>query len=149
MGIGQWLVLRQKLERVHWWFLMTPIAIILGAVTGGILGGILQDTMDGVWSPRFGIRSPSEPGRTQLASLAAVAFVGGWMGLVLAAAQWRILRRTANQPVLWLSAHVIGLGLGEVLMSVTPRTLYATIASGVVVACVSSFALVRCLRQFR
>lgn len=146
IGIGQWLILRRHLEGVRWWFLITPIAILIGGIVGGILAGVLQDAIDGVWSPTFGIRSPSEPGRTQLASAVAVLFVGGWIGATLATAQWRILRKHVTKPWVWLSAHVLGLGLGELLNAVTPRTLLATIAGSIVVGLASSLALLRCLR---
>jgi hypothetical protein len=147
IGIGQWSILRRHMDKVQLWPLVTPISLILGGIVGGIFGGRLQDLLDGVYSPRFGIRSPFESGRTQVASLLALAFAGACMGAAMGAVQWRLLRRQASGQTLWLLAHTAGLALGTILMSITPNTVYANLASSVLVGITSAYALGRCLHR--
>jgi hypothetical protein len=141
MATGQWLVLRRwHVEKSGWWVPATLVSIVVGIAAGGITGGWLQDSLDGVVEPGFGIRSPGAPGRHIGTYLAATAFAGALMGSAMATAQWRILRRQAAHEWCWLAVHIGTVSLaavgGEFLWLYGGRSVGSIVVHGLVVGLV-------------
>jgi hypothetical protein len=115
MATGQWLLLRRwHVERVDWWIPVTLVSVVVGIAVGGIMGGSLQDRLDGVAAPGFGTRSPFAPGRSFGTYAAATALAGAALGSAIATAQWRILRRQAAHEWCWLTGNIVTVSLASV-----------------------------------
>ena len=143
IGVGQWIVIRQHFSRAGSWLIVTPVGFLIGVSFGGVLGGFLQDVMDGIASSPAGIAS-LEPGRSALALLVASAIAGAFIGILLGGTQWLVLRRQARQPGLWLLANVGSFAFATALNTIR---LIPLGADGLVVGAFTGLALTRCLRE--
>jgi hypothetical protein len=88
------------------------VGVVVSTAVGGITGGSLQDSLDGIADPRFGIHSPHAPGRSVVTFMIATAYAGALVGSAMATAQWRILRRRAAHEWCWISANIVVVGIG-------------------------------------
>lgn len=105
LGAGQWLLLRPWVKRPWWWIVATFLGLNIGIMIGGVLGGNVQDALDGIGSSPLGI-APLEPGRTLYALILGRTVAGASMGAVLGLAQWIVLRRHARHAYLWPLANI-------------------------------------------
>lgn len=85
----QWWVLRGKLRPAYWWF--------IAGVIGVVLGGAIFQSADYVIKHPLGGWSSGVEGAVQLVV----------EGLVLALAQWVLLRRYARRASRWILANVL------------------------------------------
>lgn len=98
VGLAQWLVLRRPFPA------MPPLAWVGATVIGAVIAwvlGMLPSTLgafDGAAQT-----PPEEP--SLLVILALTAVMGAVLGVILAAAQWRVLRHYIRRAALWLVAN--------------------------------------------
>jgi len=119
VGLAQWFVLRELLDRAGWWVLVTTVGWVIGwavIVTGGIV------------APEAGL----------IASLITGLVVGAAVGL----AQWVILQRSVYYAAWWVPANIIGWTFG------LTGVLGGTIA-GAVIGAITGFMLDILLRNPR
>ncbi len=152
MAVGQWFLLRRRhVTTAGWWIVATLAGFFIGAAIGGITGGWLQDSLDGVVDTEFGIRPAFTPGRTVGAAAVANVFAGACLGSAMGTAQWQVLRRHAHHEWSWLLSSIVswsvGIG-GSFFIVVTPAFTHA--AGSMIVGVGSGIALLRCLpaRQY-
>lgn len=100
VGLAQWLVLRGRLPAItlRSWLLAT----IIGAVVAWVLGMIPSTVA------AFGDTAQSDAVEPPLLLLIGFAAgMGAVLGVVLAAAQWWVLRRHLQKALLWLAANAL------------------------------------------
>jgi hypothetical protein len=150
LPVGQWLVLRWWKVGSAWWLLVTLLGFIIGVMAGGVLGGILQDRLDGVPFSPLGIAPIDDGfGRSLGNAIISNALAGAGAGLLLGLVQWLVLRKKARGGVRWLLANVFGLGGAfamETLLSRYLSSMFVVILMGGFYGAVSGWALVTCLR---
>jgi len=106
IGLAQWLVLRQSVDRAGWWILASAGGWIVG--WGLIVSGLLVSPESGMF--------------TSIVS-------GGVIGLAMGLAQWPVLRRVVPQAGWWVLASTAGWILG--LAGVLGSTLIGTVVGAV------------------
>jgi hypothetical protein len=82
VGIGQWLVLRQWLERAGWWVLASAGGWLLAVSVGEVLQGVLGENLGGL-----------------------ILTIG--LGLVPGVLQWLVLRQQAARAGWWVLASTV------------------------------------------
>lgn len=105
VGLAQWVVLREPLPAVtaRAWI----VATIVGAVVAWALG-MIPSTL-GSSSQGVSASPPPEPSSAILFGLAAG--MGAVAGVILATAQWWVLRRHVGSAGLWLAGNAIAWGV--------------------------------------
>lgn len=110
VGLAQWIVLRQifpGITRRAWVW-----ATILGALIAWLLASFSMSMAD--------FSQPADPGLASQPSQALVLIVAAGMGLgaglVLSAAQWRVLRKQVYKAWLWLPANALAWAAGMPLI---------------------------------
>jgi hypothetical protein len=151
LGVAQWAVLRNRITRAGWWVVVTPLGLLVGISLGGILGGLLQDAMDGIRYSPLGISSGVPPGRSVAAFFTAHGLSGAVIGALLGASQWFVLRAQARHGVFWLLVY-LGSGAFAALLAallsetaLPPSVIHGIAALTVGVA--TAVAVVRCLQS--
>lgn len=151
LGAAQWAVLRNRITRAGWWLVVTPLGLLVGANLGGILGGLLQDAMDGIRSSPLGISSGVPPGRSVAAFLTAHGLSGAVIGALLGASQWLVLRAQARHGVFWLLVYLGSGAFAEFLAALFSGTALPPYVvhgiSALTVGVATAVAVVRCLRS--
>ena len=112
--VGQSLLLRDYVPKAYLWFVASLVAGLVGVTFGTVLGGLVQDAIDGVVISPVGIADVG-PGRTYLGLYAGQAVGGTVFGASLALAQWLILRREFFGAGWWLPAVTVGFAAGEAI----------------------------------
>lgn len=152
VGIAQWIVLRHPLpglSRRSW-----LLATIVGAVVAWMLG-MIPSTL---FSFNEEASTTNEP--AMILVLGAAAIMGAVLGVILAAAQWWVLRNYVPKAVVWLLANavawavamplifwMVGATIGESRALGALVTLVAGIgAAGAVVGGIHGLFLVRMLK---
>lgn len=133
VGIGQWLVLRQWLDRAGWWILAIAGGNLLATSVGVVLQGVLGEDVGGL-----------------------ILTIG--LGLVPGVLQWLFLRQQVARAGWWVLASTV-LVFGALLAGVAAGSgvglkeggfgfgAVAGIVSGVVFAVMSGFVLIWLLRR--
>jgi hypothetical protein len=137
LGLGQWLILRRHLARLHGWPLLSVAGLTGGIALGYGVGSALQ-ALDGI------------------ATLASVATGALFLGLL----QWLLLRRHLRAAIWWLPATLLAWGLGlpagwilvilgfilEPTLSL-PGGLLTGLLTGLIGGAISGVALIWLLRR--
>jgi hypothetical protein len=132
-GVGQWVVLRQWLEKAGWWIPAGAGGFLLAASVGEVLQGALGENIGGL-----------------------LLTVG--LGLVPGILQWLVLRRQVMRAGWWVlastilvfSVNVAGVGIASSLSLKESELAFGAVAgvvSGVVLGAMSGLVMGRLLRQ--
>ncbi len=132
VGIAQWLVLRNQIQKARAWIL----ADIVGGLAGTILGWWISTGWGGLFTD------------TPNPALLSIGVIGGVAGGVLGLVQWRILRDRITNGRLWLLASagsgvagwIVGWGVSDRLGFFT-----ASAAGWAAGAAITGFALMMLL----
>ncbi len=140
----QVMVLRRYVPRAVWWLLAAPLALVVGAMVGGLTGGWVQDLGDGVEFSRPGL-APITEGRSLAVLVASALVAGAIMGLFLGAITWLVLRRGAGAPAIWIVSNILAAGgaFGISWLGGPAGSVVSALWFGIVQA----LGLVACLRR--
>jgi len=177
-GIGQWMALRQSLDRVEagWWIPVTVAGMGMGAVTActlaQVLAHLLSDsgweffyraylarTMGLFYANTFNVgfhgRSPwalEQFSAWRKAGLNAVAGIA--LGTVVGSTQWLMLRRRFQRAGWWVLAGITGWTVGWVTFLAIPTTdstigrIVFAALCGAIVGGTSGAPLIRLQRRY-
>ena len=145
-GLGQWLVLRTRIQKVGWWVLASAVGLATGL--GAVFGS--EATMPEVW--RFIWRFSHSLSMER-------AIAGAMAGTAIGLAQWLVLRKRIQKAGWWVLASAAALAMvgglstvvDDVLWHVVRGNIQRGITLGVIVGVVFSgitgFVLVRLLEE--
>lgn len=113
LGVLQWLILRLHVRVGLWWTIVTTA--VLGLLSYGaalVWSGGLVITSITLWGPYMGPPAAGIYLYYGLASAIVGCLFGGVTGALLGAGQWVVFRRARVASGRWITANVLGLGLG-------------------------------------
>jgi hypothetical protein len=106
-GLVQWWGLRQRIAKIFWWLFVTPVGWVIGWAVGGswIQGAITRINYMDIYHPGH----QEIPVQISLVLLGAILF-----GVVLALAQWFVLREISTKANWWIVFNTLGSAAGIV-----------------------------------
>ncbi len=98
-GAMQWLILRQKIGRLRWWFPASVVGFAVGFPVVWSIGG----SGGGSEYAHHALPHVLDPSGT---------LGGAIIGFLVGLAQWLVLRRKLSRAVWWVPASIVGFVLG-------------------------------------